>query len=113
MEVYGHKQLNIFFVPLLKVHDDGFIFKNKNYSWRDVKGYQHKAGQIQSDLFFTRYTASKQWLQPDAWVNFNPVSLLDVESSMLKVRRSNRSVPLYVGSLVFYLCASVAEPLPK
>ena len=37
MEVYGHNQLNLFFVPLLKIHEDGFIFKNKNYSWRDVK----------------------------------------------------------------------------
>ena len=37
MEIYGHKQLNLFFVPLLQIHDDGFIFKNKNYSWADVK----------------------------------------------------------------------------
>lgn len=37
MEIFGHNQLNLFFVPLLKVHDDGFIFKNKNYCWHDVK----------------------------------------------------------------------------
>ena len=37
MEVYGHNQLNLFFVPLLKIQDDGFIFKGKNYSWNDVQ----------------------------------------------------------------------------
>lgn len=37
MEIYGHKQLNLFFVPLLQIHDDGFIFKNKDYSWADIK----------------------------------------------------------------------------
>jgi len=60
-------------------------------------------GQIQNDLLLTRCTASKQWLKPFAWVNFNPVSLLDVECSMLNVRRSNRSVPLYVGSLKMHI----------
>jgi hypothetical protein len=37
MDVYGHNQFNLFFVPLIKVDDDGFLFKDKSYSWRDVK----------------------------------------------------------------------------
>ena len=37
MDVYGHNQFNLFFVPLIKVHDDGFLFKDKSYSWCDVK----------------------------------------------------------------------------
>jgi hypothetical protein len=37
MEIYGHKQLSLFFIPLLQIHDDGFLFKNKDYSWTDIK----------------------------------------------------------------------------
>jgi hypothetical protein len=37
MDVYGHNQLNLYFVPLIKVNDDGFLFKDKSYSWSDVK----------------------------------------------------------------------------
>ncbi len=37
MNVYGHNQFNLFFVPLIKVYDHGFLFKDKRYSWRDVK----------------------------------------------------------------------------
>lgn len=37
MEIYGHQQLSLFFIPLLEIHDDGFIFKNKKYFWNDVK----------------------------------------------------------------------------
>ena len=37
MEVYGHNQFNLFFVSLIRIHNDGFFFKDKKYSWRDVK----------------------------------------------------------------------------
>jgi hypothetical protein len=37
MEIYGHRQLNLFFVPMLYIEDQGFTFKNKNYSWKDVE----------------------------------------------------------------------------
>lgn len=37
MAVYGHRQLSIFFVPLLETDADGFRYKGKAYGWNDVE----------------------------------------------------------------------------
>ena len=34
---YGHRQLNIFYVPLVEIFEDGFNYKGKKYLWSDVK----------------------------------------------------------------------------
>ena len=34
--IYGHRQLSLFFIPLLEVYDDGFNFKGKSYTWADI-----------------------------------------------------------------------------
>lgn len=37
MTVYGHRQLSIFFVPLLEADANGFIYRGKTYGWNDVE----------------------------------------------------------------------------
>ena len=73
-------------------------------------GYPHKVGEIVERLASRDIHTSKRWIKHHARLNFNPVSLLDVESSMLNVRRSNRSVPLYVGSLYFFRVLGLQQP---
>ena len=36
MSVYGHKQLSLFFFPVLETRENGFAFKGKQYTWKDV-----------------------------------------------------------------------------
>lgn len=36
MALYGHRQLSIFFRPLVETSDTGFCFKGKQYGWNDV-----------------------------------------------------------------------------
>jgi hypothetical protein len=37
MPVYGHRQLSLFFFPLLETRENGFTFKGKRYTWKDVE----------------------------------------------------------------------------
>lgn len=37
MAVWGHRQLSIFFIPLLETGTDGFKYKGKAYGWNDVE----------------------------------------------------------------------------
>ncbi|MDA8428119.1 MAG: hypothetical protein M0T70_02580 [Geobacteraceae bacterium] len=37
MMIYGHRQLSCFFVKVLDVTEDGFTFKEKFYTWNDIK----------------------------------------------------------------------------
>lgn len=37
MAIYGHRQLNMFFVTLLETAEDGFHYKGKTYGWADVE----------------------------------------------------------------------------
>jgi hypothetical protein len=34
---YGHRHIGLFYKPFLKVREDGFIFKDHDYSWQDIK----------------------------------------------------------------------------
>lgn len=34
--IYGHRQLSLFFIPLLEIDEEGFLFKGKRYAWNDV-----------------------------------------------------------------------------
>ena len=40
-KIYGHKQLNYFFRPLISVTDSGFIFRKKRYTWNDIETFDH------------------------------------------------------------------------
>lgn len=35
--IYGHRQLSFFFVKVLDLTEDGFTFKEKFYTWNDIK----------------------------------------------------------------------------
>ncbi len=39
--VYGHRQLNFFFVPLISVTNGGFIHKKELYTWGDIREFDH------------------------------------------------------------------------
>lgn len=36
-DIYGHKQLDLFFIPLVKVSEDYFEYKSKKYAWNEIK----------------------------------------------------------------------------
>jgi hypothetical protein len=36
MSLYGHRQLTLFFFPLLETSKNGFVFKGKRYQWHEV-----------------------------------------------------------------------------
>jgi hypothetical protein len=37
MAIYGHRQLGLFFFPMVETRVNGFIFRGKNYKWKDVE----------------------------------------------------------------------------
>jgi len=37
MSVYGHRQLSLFFIPLVETDANGFRYKGKFYGWDDVE----------------------------------------------------------------------------
>jgi len=37
MTIYGHRQLNIFFRPLIEIMGDGFKYSGRTYAWNDIK----------------------------------------------------------------------------
>lgn len=37
MAVYGHRQLSIFFIPLLETGASGFKYRGRDYGWNDVE----------------------------------------------------------------------------
>ncbi len=39
--VYGHRQLSFFFVPLISVSKSGFIHKKEEYTWNDIRDFDH------------------------------------------------------------------------
>lgn len=39
--IYGHKQLNFFFVSLISVSNSGFTHKKEEYTWGDIRDFDH------------------------------------------------------------------------
>ena len=36
MAIYGHRHLGFIFRKVLEIGPDGFIYKNKHYTWKDI-----------------------------------------------------------------------------